>query len=224
MCPRPRRKVVLRNLGSGSILSLGTLFLARARLLWQEPVVIADIDCPRSRVFFRLRISDLGRREVLSMSFPWLHQKISLRASTGAICLAVAITIVCLQVCLSAYELKINGDTPAICRLYLEQNPMVHDHFGELQEELFLKDESAVLINDPNSGAQGLYTFRIRGTIAKGTVKMVWAREVGDGALTVTAIRITDEHPLSHPLTGHDLKEVAPQVSGLPSGPIATAF
>jgi hypothetical protein len=158
------------------------------------------------------------------MTFPWLHLKISLRASIVAICLAVAITLVCLQICLSIYESKINGDTPAICRLYLQQNPMVHDHFGKLQEELFLNDKSAVLINDPNSGTQGLYTFRVTGTIAKGTLNMVWAREAGDGALTVTTIRITDECPLLHPLTGHDLKEVAPQVSGLPSGPIAIAF
>ncbi len=158
------------------------------------------------------------------MSFPWLHKKISLRASIAAICVAVAITIVCLQICLSIYEYKLNGDTPAICRLYLEQNPMVHDHFGELQEELFLKDESAVLINDPISGTQGLYTFRVTGTTAKGTLIMVWAREAGDGALTVTAISVTHESPLSHPLTGQDPKEGAPQVSGLPSGPIATAF
>jgi hypothetical protein len=189
-------------------------------------VVIADIDCRGFRVSFRLNISGIGRRKILSMSFPRLHQKISLRASAAAICIAVAITIVCLQVCLSVYESKINGDTPAICRLYLQQNPMVHDHFGKLQEELFLKDESAVLINDPNSGTQGLYTFRVTGTIAKGTLNMVWAREVGDGALTVTAISIIDERPLSHPLPGHHLhlKEVAPQVSGLPSGPIAIAF
>ena len=158
------------------------------------------------------------------MSFPWLHQKISLRASTAAICIAVAITIVCLQVSLFVYESKINGDTPAICRLYLEQNPMVRDHFGKLQEELFLNDKSAVLINDPNSGTQGIYTFRVTGTKAKGTVNMVWAREVGDGALTVTVIGIIDEHPLSDPLTGHDLEQVAPQVSGFPSGPIAIAF
>ena len=158
------------------------------------------------------------------MSFPWLHQKISLRASIVAICVAVAITIVCLQVCLSIYECKIDGDTPAICRLYLEQNPMVHDHFGELQEALFLKDESAVLVDDPNWGKQGLYTFRVTGSIAKGTLKMVWAREVGDGALTVSAISITDERPLPHPDTGPDPKEVAPQVSGLPRGPIALAF
>jgi hypothetical protein len=158
------------------------------------------------------------------MSFPWLHKKISLRVSIAAICLAVAITFVCLELCLSIYESRINGDTPAICRLYLEQNPMVRDHFGELQEELFLKDESAVIVNDPNSGTQGLYTFRVTGTLAKGTLKMVWAREVGDGALTVTAISITGERPFSHPAAGHDPKEVAPQVSGLPSGPIATAF
>jgi hypothetical protein len=158
------------------------------------------------------------------MSFPWLHQKVSVRATIVAICAALAITIVSLQVFLSVYEFKINGDTPAICRLYLEQNPMVHDHFGELQEELFLKEESAVLINDPNSGTQGLYTFRVTGTKAKGTLSMVWAREEGDGALTVTAIRITDERPLARPVAGHDLKEVAPQASGFPGGPIAIAF
>jgi hypothetical protein len=158
------------------------------------------------------------------MTFPWLHLKISLRASIVAICLAVAITLVCLQICLSIYESKINGDTPAICRLYLEQNRMVHDHFGQLQEELFLQDESAVFINDPNSGAQGLYTFRVKGTVAKGTLKMVWTREMGDGALTVTTISITDESPFSHPLAGKEPKEVAPQVSGLPGGPIAIAL
>jgi hypothetical protein len=158
------------------------------------------------------------------MSFPLLHQKISLRASIAAIGGAVVVTIVCLQVCLAIYESRINGDTPAICRLYLEQNPMVHDHFGELQEELFLKDESAVFVNDPNSGTQGLYTFSVTGTVAKGTLKMVWARETGDGALTVSAISITDQFPLSHPLTGRDPKEVAPELSGYPTGPIAIAF
>jgi hypothetical protein len=158
------------------------------------------------------------------MSLPWLHKKISLRASIAAIFAAVAITIVCLQVCLAIYESKINGDTPAICRLYLEQNPMVHHHFGKLQEELFLKDESTVFVNDPNSGTQGLYTFRVTGTRAKGILKMVWAREVGDGALTVTVISITNVSPLSHPLTGQDQKEVAPEFSGLPSGPIAMVF
>ena len=86
------------------------------------------------------------------------------------------------------------------------------------------KDESASFLNDPNSGTQGLYTFRVTGTIAKGTLKMVWAREVGDGALTVTAISITHECPLSHPIIGHDPKEVAPQLSGFPSGPIAIAL
>jgi hypothetical protein len=158
------------------------------------------------------------------MSFPWLHQKISLKASIAAIGVAIAVTIVCLKVCLSIYENKINGDTPAICRLYLEQNPMVHDHFGELQEELFLKDESAVLVNDPKWGTQGLYTFRVTGSIAKGTLKMVWAREVGDGALTVSAISITDEHPRPHSRTDPEPQEVVPRVSGLPSGPIAIGF
>jgi hypothetical protein len=158
------------------------------------------------------------------MSFPWFHRKISVKTSVAAICVSVAAIIVCLEVCLSIYESKINGDTPAICRLYLEQNSMVHDHFGKLREERFLENESAIFINDPKLGTEGLYTFGVTGTIAKGILKMVWAREKGDGALTVTAIRITDEIPLSHPLTGHDPEDVAPQVSGFPSGPIATAF
>ena len=156
------------------------------------------------------------------ISFPRLKKKISLRTSIAAIGVAAALTIVLLQVCLSLYESKINGDTPAICRLFLEQNSMVHAHFGKLQEELFLKDESAVLINDPNSGSQGLYSFRVTGTRAKGTLKIVWAREAGDDALTVTAILITGEFPLSHPLTGREPKKVAPEFSG--GGPIAIAF
>jgi hypothetical protein len=90
--------------------------------------------------------------------------------------------------------------------------------------ELFLKNESVVLVDDPNSGKQGLYTFRVTGRIAKGTLKMVWARELGDGALTVTAISINDEHPLPHPSTDADPQQVVPQVSDLPSGPIAIAF
>ena len=155
------------------------------------------------------------------ISFEWLHKKISRRVSVVAICVAVAVTIVCLEVCLVIYSSKINGDTPEICQLYLEQNDIVHDHFGELQEERFLKDESVTLVQDPNAGTVGLYTFRISGTKAKGTLKMIWAREVGNGALTVNAINITDELPLSHPLSEPGPKEVAPQLSGLPGGPLA---
>jgi hypothetical protein len=39
---------------------------------------------------------------------------------------------------------------------------------------------------------------------------------VENGALTVTAIRITEESPHSEPLTGQGLKEAAPQYSGEP--------
>ncbi len=155
------------------------------------------------------------------ISFEWLHKKISRKASIVAICVAVAVTIVCLQVCLFIYSSRINGDTPEICQLYLEQNDIVHDHFGELQEERFLKDESVTLVQDPNAGTVGLYTFRISGTKAKGTLKMMWAREVGNGALTVNAINITDELPLCQPLRQPGPKEVAPQLSGLPGGPLA---
>ena len=155
------------------------------------------------------------------MSFAWLHKKISLRVSIVAICVTVLATIICLQLCLFIYESKINGDTPEICRLYLEQNAFVHDHFGELQEERFLKDESAAFIQEPNLGTLGLYTFKVTGTKAKGVLKMIWARELGNGALTVSAINITDEHPLSHPLTDHGPKEAEPRLSGLPTGPLA---
>ena len=40
---------------------------------------------------------------------------------------------------------------------------------------------------------------------------MVWVREVGDGALTVTAISITDECRLWRPLIGQEPKEVGPE-------------
>src|SRR5271166_2168746 len=155
------------------------------------------------------------------MSFAWLHKKISLRASIVAICVTVLATIICLKLCLFIYESKINGDTPEICQLYLEQNAFVHDHFGELQKERFLKDESAAFIQEPNLGTLGLYTFEVTGTKAKGLLKMIWARELRSGALTVSAINITDEHPLAHPVTDQGPKEAEPRLSGLPTGPLA---
>ena len=155
------------------------------------------------------------------MSFAWLHKKISLRVSIVAICVTVLAIIIGLQLCLSICESKINGDTPEICRLYLEQNAFVHDHFGELEEERFIKGESAAFIQQPNLGTLGLYTFKVTGTRAKGILKIIWARELGNGALTVSAINITDEHPLSHPVTDQGTKEVEPRLSGLPAGALA---
>jgi hypothetical protein len=37
-------------------------------------------------------------------------------------------------------------------------------------------------------------------------------------------ISITNQYPLSHPVIGQDHKEVAPEFSGLPGGPIAMAL
>jgi hypothetical protein len=156
------------------------------------------------------------------MFFAWLHKKISLKASIVAICASVVLTVISLQVCFSLGEPSEDGDTPEICRLYLEQNGFVHDHFGKLREESFVKDKSMATIQPPNPETIGLYTFKVSGTKAKGTLELLWAREVENGALTVTAIRITEESPYSQPLTSHGLKEAAPQYSGLPDGPLAT--
>jgi hypothetical protein len=155
------------------------------------------------------------------MFFAWLHKKISLKASIAAICASVVLTIISLQVVLSLGEGNKDGDTPEMCRLYLEQNGFVHDHFGKLREESFVKDKSMATIEPPNPETVGLYTFKVSGAKAKGTLEMLWAREVGNGALTVTAIRITEESPYSQPLTSHGPKEAAPQYSGLPEGPLA---
>ncbi|HXC61252.1 MAG TPA: hypothetical protein VNV63_01135 [Nitrospiria bacterium] len=158
------------------------------------------------------------------MSFAWLHQKISLRTSIVSICAAVVITLIYLQICLSLSVSENDGDAPEICRLYLEQNGFVHDHFGRLQEALFVKDKSVAIIQKPNPGTVGLYTFRVSGTKAKGTLQMLWDREVGNGALTVNAINITEESPYSRPITGHGPKTAAPQISVLPEGPLAIVF
>jgi hypothetical protein len=152
----------------------------------------------------------------------WLHKKISLKASIVAICASVVLTVTGLQVGFSLGESSKDGDTPEICRLYLEQSAFVHDHFGKLREESFVKDKSMATIQPPNPETVGLYTFKVSGTKAKGTLEMLWAREVGNGALTVTAIRITEESSYSQPLTSHGLKEAAPEHSGLPDGPLAT--
>ena len=158
------------------------------------------------------------------MSFAWLHQKISLRTSIVSICAAVVISLIYLQICLSLSVSENDGDAPEICRLYLEQNGFVHDHFGRLQEALFVKDKSVAIIQKPNPDTVGLYTFKVSGTKAKGTLQMLWAREVGNGALTVNAINITEESPYSRPITGHGPKKAAPQISGLPEGPLAIVF
>jgi hypothetical protein len=155
------------------------------------------------------------------MSFAWLHKKISLKASIVAICGSVVLTIICIQVGLSLGDPSKDGDTPKVCRLYLEQNGFVHDHFGKLQEARFIKDKSVATIQPPNPDTVGLYTFKVSGTKAKGTLEMLWAREVENGALTVDAIRITEESPYSQPLTSHGPKEAAPQYSGRPDGPLA---
>jgi hypothetical protein len=158
------------------------------------------------------------------MSFAWLHKKISLKASIVAICASIALTIIGLQAGLSFGESSKDGDTPEICRLYLEQNGFVHDHFGKLREESFVKDKSMATIQPPNPETVGLYTFKVSGTKAEGTLEMLWAREVENGALTVTAIRITEESPYSQPLTSHGSKQAAPQYSGFPEGPVATVL
>jgi len=155
------------------------------------------------------------------MSFAWLHKKISLRTSIIAICGAVAVTLIYLQICLSLSVSENDGDTPEICRLYLEQNAFVHDHFGRLQGARFVKDKSVAMIQEPNTGTVGLYTFCVSGTKAAGTLEMLWAREVGSGALTVNAISITDERPFSRPVTDHSAKKARPLFSGLPEGPLA---
>jgi len=158
------------------------------------------------------------------MCLAWLHKKISLKASIVAICVSVVLTVISLQVGLSLGEPSKDGDTPEICRLFLEQSGFVRDHFGRLREESFVKNKSMATIQPPNPETVGLYTFKVSGTKAKGTLEMLWAREVENGALTVTAIRITEESPYSQPLTSHRLKETVPEYSGLPDGPLATAL
>ena len=155
------------------------------------------------------------------MSFAWLHKKISLKASILAICASVVFTIISLQVLLSLGQPGKDGDTPEICQIYLEQNGFVHDHFGKLREESFVKNKSIATIQPPNPETVGIYTFKVLGTKAKGTLELLWTREVGNGALTVTAIRITEESPYSQPLTSHGPKEAAPKYSGRPDGPLA---
>ncbi len=154
----------------------------------------------------------------------WLHKKVSRRTSIVAICASVVLTVISLEVGLSLGEQSKDGDTPEICRLYLEQSGFVHDHFGKLREASFVKEKSMATIQPPNPETVGLYTFKVSGTKAKGTLEMLWAREVKNGALTVTAIRITEESLYSQPLTGHDLKRATPQYSGLPEGPLGTVL
>ena len=152
------------------------------------------------------------------MSFAGVHKKISLKASIVSICVSVLVPVICLQISLSIQRSKMDGDTPEICRLYLEQSAFVHDHFGRLHEERFIQDESATFAKNPTSDTLGLYTFKVTGTKATGILKMVWTREMGSGALTVSAIEITNERPLAKPVSDHQPQEEEPPISSLADG------
>ena len=94
------------------------------------PVDYSGLTISAGSRFFRLTIPDLSRIDLVFMFFAWLHEKISLKTSIVAICASGCVPLSGLQVSLSLGEPSKDGDTPKICRLYLEQNSFVHDHFG----------------------------------------------------------------------------------------------
>lgn len=112
-------------------------------------------------------------------------------------CVACLGSIAGTQLYISACDAYINQDTPEICELYLNQNQLVHQRFGQLRSAHFRKQSSVAFFDDRNhGGTAGIYVFGLVGSKANGVIQMMWLREAGqNGAISVPNIQINEEIP-----------------------------
>lgn len=94
-------------------------------------------------------------------------------------------------------QASVDGDTPETCRIYLEQNAFVIEHFGQLRQKRFQPDQSCAYADDERDGATGgVYTYSVAGTHAQGVIKLVWTRAPGpNGCLHVPYLQILKSEP-----------------------------
>ena len=92
---------------------------------------------------------------------------------------------------------SVDGDTPETCRIYLEQNAFVIEHFGRLRQEHFRPGESCAYVDERQEGLiKGVYTYAIVGSDAQGIVRLVWTRTAGpNGCLSVPYLQILQRTP-----------------------------
>ena len=104
-------------------------------------------------------------------------------------------------------QARLNGDTPELCRVILEQNPFMIKNFGRLREECFQAGESCVFADQKHHGCtEGVYTYSVYGSRAEGVIKAAWMREPGaNGSLYIISLQILRRRPVrsspSRPLT-----------------------
>ena len=91
-------------------------------------------------------------------------------------------------------QARLEGDTPEVCRVYLEQNAFVLSHFGHLRKARFQADQSCAFPDGEHGGwRQGVYVYAVAGTRAEGKLKVVWSREPGDqGSFAVSYLQIVE--------------------------------
>ncbi len=120
----------------------------------------------------------------------WFLRRMPARAVTSFFCLTAALSAVATVGWCTVQRVKVDRDTPAICRIYLEQDAFTLGHFGHLRAEEFQSDES-VSFEETAGVTRGVYTYLVTGTRAKGKVRMAWVREAGEGgSLQVDAIEV----------------------------------
>lgn len=94
-------------------------------------------------------------------------------------------------------QARLQGDTPEVCRIILEQNPFMIRHFGHLREERFQAGESCVFEDQAHRGCtNGVYTYTVCGTRAEGIIKAAWMREPGtNGSFYIISLQIVRRRP-----------------------------
>ena len=101
----------------------------------------------------------------------------------------------------SREQARLEGDTPEICRVYLEQDAAVLAQFGRLQVVRFQPGQSCAFADEAHAGyRQGVYIFAVSGTRAEGRLKVAWNREPGDkGSFWLLCLQTLDCTPVSRP-------------------------
>lgn len=122
-------------------------------------------------------------------------------------------------------QASVQGDTPEICGISLEQNPFMIKNFGHLREERFQPGESCAFPDPKHRGCtEGLYTYAVYGSQAEGVIKAVWIREPGaNGSLYIISLQIVGRRPAtmvvpSSPATPVE-RRGGPNAPGAPENP-----
>jgi len=158
----------------------------------------------------------------------FLHHRVSGPVALSVIAGSVMLLAIAFWGLNSLQEARLHGDTPEVCRIILEQNPLLIKRFGHLREERFQAGESCVFADPAHRGCtEGVYTYAVCGSRAEGIIKAAWVREPGaNGSLYILSLQILGQRPVgigpSHPATPVE-RRFRPAPPLVPGGPVGEA-